>query len=124
LSIRQGRDEEERREYQQFLNEFVVTPRQLVYLDETAKGRNASRLRRSWFKRGRQPFRDTYFEDHNSKRYTMIAACDINGFIIKTCEIIERERGVNDRDETRGTVRSGFACGSRKNLYRCWVTFQ
>lgn len=34
----------------------------------------------------------------------MIAACDINGFAVETCEIIQREQGANDPDETQGTV--------------------
>jgi transposase len=107
------RDEEERKEYQEFMEEFVDSPSQLVYLDETARGRNASRRRRTWFKRGQQPVRDAYFEDDNAKRYTMIAACDINGFIIDTCETIERERGISDKDETLGTV--------HRERFRLWI---
>jgi hypothetical protein len=117
------RDEEERRQYQEFMEEFVESPSQLVYLDETARGRNASRRRRSWFKRGRQPFRDAYFEDYNAKRYTMIAACDINGF--RRATLLNVSVGSTTRTKQGGpSIGSGFNCGSRKSYYRCWATFQ
>jgi AcrR family transcriptional regulator len=103
LKARQ-RDEVERRQYQECLEALVCFPEQLIYLDETAKGPNASRRTRAWAPRGEYPFRDAYFEDHNARRYSMIAACDVKGFIIETCETIEREHGANDQDETRGTV--------------------
>jgi transposase len=112
LKARQ-RDEVERRQYQECLEALVCFPEQLIYLDETAKGPNASRRKRSWAPHGEYPFRDAYFEDHNAKRYSMIAACDVNGFIIETCETIEREHGANDQDETRGTV--------DRERFRLWV---
>jgi hypothetical protein len=52
------RDEEERSKYQKFLEEIVVRPEQLIYIDETAVGSNASRRRRIWFRRIRTPFRN------------------------------------------------------------------
>jgi transposase len=106
------RDEEERREYQKCLEEIVVRPEQLIYIDETAVGSNASRRRRIWFRRGRTPFRTAYFMGH-LRRYTMIAACDVKGFILGSCETVEREQGINDRNESRGTI--------DRERFRVWV---
>ena len=77
---------------------------QLVFVDETAKDRNSSRRRRSWSKRGITPFRPSYLAPQHAIRYTMIGACDINGFILEACDTVEREHGANDPDPTRGTV--------------------
>jgi transposase len=99
--------------YQECIDRIVLDPSQLVFLDETQKDRNSSRRRRSWFRRGRNPFRDAYFAGSHGKRYTLVAACDINGFIIEACETILREEGPNDTDETRGTV--------NRDRFRLWI---
>jgi transposase len=98
------RDADERRQYQQVLHAIVESPDQLVFIDETHKSRNEARRRRHWSPRGRTPFRDVAFQGSHDPRYTMIAACDVNGFILESCDVIERERGRSDKDETRGTV--------------------
>jgi len=76
----------------------------LVFVDESAKDRNSSRRRRSWSKRGQTPFRDAYLASASGPRYTLIAACDLDGFILEACQTVEREHGAADRDPTRGTV--------------------
>jgi hypothetical protein len=65
-------------------------PELLVYIDESQKGRNASRRLRWWSPRGRSPIRETVFAYEPKKRYTLIAACDMNGFIPEACDIILR----------------------------------
>jgi DDE superfamily endonuclease len=97
-------DEEERNEYQQAINTMVAYPEMLVYLDESQKDRNSSRRRRMWSKRGQSPFRTAYFDGSHRKRYTLLAACDIDGFIFEACETVEQSRGVEDGDMTRGTI--------------------
>jgi hypothetical protein len=55
------------------------------------------------FKPSSKPWTHNLLRPH--RRYTLIAACYINGFVpAGACEIIQRERGANDADETRGTV--------------------
>jgi hypothetical protein len=53
------------------------------------------------------PFRDAYFAGTHKKRHTLIAACDIDGFIVDTFDMVERETNANNTDETRG---SGSCC--------------
>jgi len=79
-------------------------PNQLIYVDETAKGANASRRRRAWSQTGQTAYIKDYFQHRHDKRFTMIGACDCNGFVKSACEIVEREQGKNDTDPNRGTV--------------------
>ena len=37
----------------------------------------------------------TYFIEYFQKGYRMIVKCDINGFIIKACEVVERHDGTD-----------------------------
>jgi hypothetical protein len=75
-----------------------------VFIDESSKGRNASRRRRHWSVRGKTPFLDTLFTGSHGKTYTLLAACDLDGFISEACEVVERESGSEDNDPTRGTI--------------------
>jgi transposase len=86
------------------LSALVAKPDMLIFIDESAKDRNSSRRRRSWSRRGQTPFRHAYFAGTNAKRYTLLAACDINGFVIEACDTVEREHGSADNNPTRGTV--------------------
>ena len=97
-------EEEERERCYDALNDLVIHPNQLVFVDESAKDRNSSRRRRSWARRGHTLFRDEYFATYNSKHYTLIAACNVNGFIIDASETVEHEANANDNDPSRGTV--------------------
>jgi hypothetical protein len=101
----------ERYEYQKALEVAVTThPEKLVYIDESQKGRNASRRLRWWSPRGRTPVRLDAFDYEPKKRYTLMAACDINGFIPGACDIVLRgsstqEELGNDNIGTVGTER-------------------
>ena len=47
---------------------------------------------------------DSEFASSGVKPFTLIAAVDINGFVLSACERIERKRSPTDSDPTRGTV--------------------
>jgi len=50
------------------------------------------------------PVLDAFFDRGFGKRYTLIGAADINGFVFPACDIVERGHGEDDTDPTRGTV--------------------
>jgi hypothetical protein len=45
--------------------------------------------------------RNVAFEGDNNKRYTLLAACDVHGFILQACELIEQQRSADDNDRPR-----------------------
>ena len=90
-------DQLERLEYQETLKLAVYDqPELLLYIDESQKGKNESRRRRWWSPRGRTPTRVTMFNWEPSKQYTLIAACDINGFIPQACDLILRGNSLQE----------------------------
>ena len=99
--VAEERDEEARQRYRQSLIDFVHHPSQVVFLDETHKGRNAARRRRHWSRRGITPILSERFNGiSHGKLYSMIAASDWNGFIIETCECVSREKDASGRAKT------------------------
>ena len=95
------RSEIERTRYQNALNAIVSDTRQVVFIDETHKDRNASRRRRAWGKRnsGGLALKKWFSE---SARYTLIAAMDAQGFIPSTLDIVHRDE-ISD-EGAAGTV--------------------
>jgi len=85
------RNEGHRKLYLDALNILVKHPRQLIYIDETHKDKNAARRRKAWGRRnsGGVGLRRWF---HNTVRYTMIAALDINGFIPSSIELVRRDQ--------------------------------
>jgi transposase len=98
------RNEAERDRYRHRLGFWLKKPEMAIFVDETHRSANASRRRRAWAKRGAPRMCDLFFEEDFRKRYTLIGACDCNGFVEEACTIVERERDKNDRDPSRGTV--------------------
>ena len=96
-------DEQERANYKYALYYFLKNPRQLIFLDETYRGKKASIRRRCWSVVGQSPYLDCFFGSHG-RRYSALCAANIDGFIPEVCEVIYREDGDNDPIETRGTV--------------------
>jgi len=97
------RDAAERRSYLDCINRIVEDPKMLIFLDETAKDRNASRRRRTWAVRGTkaempQPL------SRVDLRYSMLGACDIFGFVGNACEPVYQKMGKDDADPHRGTI--------------------
>lgn len=118
-------NEQERLDYEATIERIVAHPSMLIFIDETAKGRNASRRRRSWSMRGITPVRTEFFVGANENpQYTMIGAGNIDGFVDEACEIVERARGDNDMDVTRGTVdRERFDSWAENKLAPCLGDF-
>jgi hypothetical protein len=77
------RNEAHRQEYGNALKTWVFNANQVVFLDETFKGRNASRRRRCWSRKNETPLIQENFYGHQSKKYSMLAACDVDGFIYR-----------------------------------------
>ena len=63
-------------------------PERFIFVDETHQDEKQARRRRGWAKRGRVP---TVFEPLSNKRYTVIAAFNLQGFVTPACEVIELE---------------------------------
>lgn len=92
-----------RKEQERFmlrLEENTAHPRQYLVIDEVHKSANEARRERAWGIRGVTPVLDGTFDRGFLKRYTMIAAANINGFVESACHLVERD----DNDADRGTV--------------------
>ena len=86
----------------------VNDPSCLIFVDESSVDEKASRRRRGYGKRGLPLARSMVLDSDSGSRgvnpFTLIAAVDINGFVLSACERIERRRSPTDNDPTRGTV--------------------
>lgn len=84
----------------------VPRPEMAVFIDETYKGRNDARRMRRWGRKGRKAsYRHPFsFEGSHDRRYSLLAAADINGFIIEACETVYAKSSSTDADPTRGTI--------------------
>jgi hypothetical protein len=86
------RDNEQRQRYIDALDKWVIDPCQLLFIDETHKDRNAARRRRPhWSLRNQTPGVSATFLGSHSKRYSLLAACDMEGFILEVCSIVIRD---------------------------------
>jgi hypothetical protein len=107
----------ERHLYDVALKAAVNDPAQLVYIDESQKGRNASRRLRWWSPRGRSPVRQTVFDYEPKKRYTLLRACDVNGFLPGACDIVLRGSGTQE-EAANPTI--GTTCGKMTDTVSTW----
>ena len=84
---------------------MCLHPKMLVAIDETAKMKMTGGRDRMWARIGSRitPYLNR-FHGTRKMRYSMIAAADIDGFIIEACSVVLRERGDTDTDLHRGTV--------------------
>ena len=100
-----NRDEEERARYKDARKVALKKPEMAIFIDETQRGRNASRRRRRWAKKGtKNPFYRAPFHGSHDKRYTVLAACDVNGFVLDACEAVQHRTSTRDADPTRGNI--------------------
>jgi hypothetical protein len=80
-------------------------PSIFCFVDESAVGKNASRRRRGWSRRGQPAEKYALFEEGvgtNATRYTLLGAVDINGFIFEACDIVFRR--TSERNSGTGTI--------------------
>jgi hypothetical protein len=82
---------------------YITDNRYHFFVDESAKDRNSSRRKRRWLPIGFDEMSEL-FSDHNEYHYTLIAAADLNGFVIEACDTVRRRRGAGDVDMEAGTV--------------------
>ena len=92
-------------------------PERLVLIDETHKDRNASRKRRGWSRRNCETLL-THEWFQSVVRYTLIAAADINGFIVSACHTVLRD--TISEEGAAGTVDGDYFLYWVKN-YLCPV---
>ena len=97
------RSEEERERFMCRLESNTSHPCQYIVIDETHKSANEARRDRAWSMKGKPAVLESYFDRGFGKRYTMIGAANIDGFVQDACHVIEREEG-NANDPDRGTV--------------------
>lgn len=86
------------------LNCITDNPRQFVFVDETSKDNKVAFRPRIWQPINGRASISRYFSDYTNYAYTMIGACDINGFVTEACELVRRKRNSNDGDDESGTV--------------------
>ena len=106
IEIATERDEEERSRYLSARKTALKRPDMALFIDETFKDRNAARRKRKWGRRGRrrQYRAPLSFAGSHDQRYSVLAACDINGFVIEACERVGAKTSPSDTDETHGTI--------------------
>jgi len=92
-------------DYEATVERIVDNPKMVLFVDKSQKDKQATRRHHMWGIRGVTPVRiEPFFGDDDNPQYTLIAACNVDGFIATACEIVKRARGDNDLDETRGAV--------------------
>lgn len=64
-------------------------PANMIFVDETHQDERQARRRRGWAKRGRVS--PVVFQPLNNKRFTAICACNLLGYVLPACEVIELE---------------------------------
>ena len=100
------RSEEELKRYKEARAVAVKNPHMACFIDECGSGRQCSERRRLWAKRGKKgvPSRRAKFIGSHGKRYTLLGACDITGFVYPACMVVEHKTSSSDDDPTKGTV--------------------
>ena len=75
----------------------------LIIIGETSKGKGDGTRDRMWCQN--QVASNVYrFFGNKSVRYSMLAAADINRFVISACSLVIREIGKANTDSSHGTI--------------------
>ena len=103
-SIAKQRCERERTKYRSAIRRLVKHPEQSIFLDEAAKNKKASRRNKAWGRIGENLELEQWFRDESN--YTLIAACNIKGFIPSACYLKSRkkEKETATRGGASGTI--------------------
>ena len=102
--VARQRDEVLRAEHHALLSRVTDNPRQFIFIDETSKDKDMIRRRRAWQPVGYTTTISEYFPDGQNNSYTLLAAADMDGFVLEACELVRRKRCANDNDESAGTI--------------------
>ena len=97
-------DEEEQTEYCIKLLRHCMHPSELVFVNKSQKDRNSSQRGIIWYTRGLSPFKKAIFSENESIWYTLLAACDWNGFIWDVYETVRQKSSSGDTDSSHGTI--------------------
>ena len=73
------RNDKIKQKYTSSVNLLVRHPKQCIFIDEAAKGRNTSRRNKAWGRVGENFELERWFRDDYN--YTLVAACNSKGFI-------------------------------------------
>jgi len=111
--IASQRSEIRRHRYKMALSVLVSCPEQVLFIDESHKGRNEGRRRRAWFPRGAAAEIQRLHRDEPS--YTFLGAANINGFVTAACDIVWRKK-VTIEDSSEGA--SGTVDG---DVFLKWI---
>ena len=113
-------NEEDQWQYQQALEDHVINPNQLIYVNKSQKDQNSSLHCRLWSKNDQPSFCPSYLISIDGKQCLLLAACDLDGFVTEAYETVLQSTGPNDTDLTHGTIDTVrcLICGSAKNLFR------
>lgn len=81
------------------LKQHVRNILQVLIIDESSKGKKASRRRRGWSLVGISPIIYAWFMERHMPDYTFVGAANILGFVKEACDVVKR-----DNSEDRGTM--------------------
>ena len=96
-------DEQARLAFVNRLYYVTADPRMFIFIDETAKDRNASRRRVAWAPRGAGNTYRHQYEFFHDTLFTFIAAMDIEGFVHEASSCIYRKPSDEEVDNAAGT---------------------
>ena len=103
-SMSSAQDDAARLAYANHIHNLTEDPKMFIFIDETAKDRNASRRRMGWAKRGRGHHYRRDYARWQDTRYTFIAAMDMFGFVFEASSCIYRKTGADDENNAAGTI--------------------
>jgi transposase len=103
-SMSSAQDDAARLAYVNHIHILTEDPKMFIFIDETAKDRNASRKRMGWAKRGRGHHYRRDYERWQDTRYTFIAAMDMFGFVFEASSCVYRKTGADDENNAAGTI--------------------
>ena len=93
----------ERSAYKLRILEKCLSPEMLITIDETSKGKGDGTRDRMWCRKKVAPCVFRYF-GNKMIRYSMLAAADINGFVVPACSLVVCESRETDSDLSHGTI--------------------
>jgi transposase len=103
-SLSRAKDDAARLVYVNYIHNLTEDPKMFIFIDETAKDRNASRRRMGWARKGIGHHYRRDYEKWQDTRYTFIAAMDMFGFVFEASSCVYRKTGADDENNAAGTI--------------------